>query len=219
MRYVISDIHGHYEKFMLMLERIRFAKGDTLYILGDMVDRGDEPLKVVQHIMEMERVQVIGGNHEQLMLDVLREPTNELFLERWYRNGGEITHNQYKALPEHKQKEVRTYLEQLPTSITLPDYVLVHAGIWPPRKETTWEAIRKHQSQHDLIWIRGAFIDSPTYIDKKVVFGHTQTFKMDSPGKVWFGGDKIGIDCGVYSGHKGGRLGCLNLDTLETYYI
>ena len=38
--YVISDIHGEYELFMKMLEKIKFQNTDTLYILGDILDRG-----------------------------------------------------------------------------------------------------------------------------------------------------------------------------------
>lgn len=219
MRYVLSDIHGHYKKFLKMLTYIELSEKDTLYVLGDMIDRGDEPIAVVQHIMGMKNVEVIAGNHEQLMLDVLAEPDNEKAVERWYRNGGEVTHNQYKALTEQQQNEMRQYLEGLPLYKTLEAYVLVHAGIRPQEKERDWESIKDEQTKRDLIWIREDFIQVPTHIDKKVIFGHTQTFHIDMPGCIWFGKDKIGIDCGVYSRQKGGRLGCLALDTMQTYYV
>ncbi len=38
--YVISDIHGEYELFIKLLEKIRFTSADTLYVLGDVIDRG-----------------------------------------------------------------------------------------------------------------------------------------------------------------------------------
>ena len=40
--YVVSDIHGEDDRFHKMLKLIRFSKQDTLYILGDVVDRGAE---------------------------------------------------------------------------------------------------------------------------------------------------------------------------------
>ena len=40
MTYVMSDIHGCYEKYRAMLENIEFAADDTLYVLGDVLDRG-----------------------------------------------------------------------------------------------------------------------------------------------------------------------------------
>ena len=42
--YVISDIHGEYDLFMKMLEKIKFQDTDTLYILGDILDRGPNPI-------------------------------------------------------------------------------------------------------------------------------------------------------------------------------
>ena len=35
-KYVIADIHGEYQKFMDLLEKIRLKDSDTLYILGDV---------------------------------------------------------------------------------------------------------------------------------------------------------------------------------------
>ena len=46
MEYVISDIHGCYDKFINMLKLINFSEEDTLYILGDIFDRGDKPLQI-----------------------------------------------------------------------------------------------------------------------------------------------------------------------------
>lgn len=40
MIYVMSDIHGCYEQFMIMLKKIHFTDTDILYILGDVIDRG-----------------------------------------------------------------------------------------------------------------------------------------------------------------------------------
>lgn len=52
--YVISDIHGEYEKFMELLEEIELEENDTLYVLGDVLDRGKHPIKTVLKLMEMQ---------------------------------------------------------------------------------------------------------------------------------------------------------------------
>lgn len=49
-KYVMSDIHGNYKKFRLMLERIDFKEEDTLYILGDVIDRGTKGLSILDYI-------------------------------------------------------------------------------------------------------------------------------------------------------------------------
>ena len=32
MRYAISDIHGEYDLFMRLMDKIKFSAGDTLYV-------------------------------------------------------------------------------------------------------------------------------------------------------------------------------------------
>ena len=34
MIYAMSDLHGCYEKYIKLLEKIKFSNNDTLYILG-----------------------------------------------------------------------------------------------------------------------------------------------------------------------------------------
>ena len=67
MRYVISDIHGCYEEYMELLEKIKLSEAnDHLYILGDALDRGPEPMKVLLDIMKRKNVTYITGNHDYL---------------------------------------------------------------------------------------------------------------------------------------------------------
>ena len=39
MIYYMSDVHGAYERYLKMLEAINFSDEDTLYVLGDAIDR------------------------------------------------------------------------------------------------------------------------------------------------------------------------------------
>ena len=69
--YVISDIHGEYDKFVELLDRIGLKKTDTLYILGDILDRGPRPVSVIEKLMEMPNVIPIVGNHEFMAMTCL----------------------------------------------------------------------------------------------------------------------------------------------------
>ena len=51
--YVMSDIHGEYEQFVELLGKINLKDEDTLYVLGDILDRGPHPIKVMRKLMEM----------------------------------------------------------------------------------------------------------------------------------------------------------------------
>ena len=48
MHYVMSDLHGRYDLFLRMLEKISFSDCDTLYLLGDLIDRGPDGIKLIQ---------------------------------------------------------------------------------------------------------------------------------------------------------------------------
>lgn len=48
MIYVMSDLHGCFEEYKRMLEKIDFKESDTLYILGDIVDRGSQSIQILQ---------------------------------------------------------------------------------------------------------------------------------------------------------------------------
>ena len=66
MVYVISDIHGCYDEYIELLKKINFCDEDELYILGDVVDRGAEPIKVLQDMMLRANVYPILGNHDYM---------------------------------------------------------------------------------------------------------------------------------------------------------
>ena len=62
MTYVISDIHGCYEKYRSMLEIIEFTGDDTLYVLGDVLDRGPDGFKILLDMAARPNVIGLLGN-------------------------------------------------------------------------------------------------------------------------------------------------------------
>ena len=76
--YVISDIHGCYEKYRQRLDKIHFSNDDTLFVLGDVVDRGPQPVKVLQDMMCRPNVVPLIGNHELMALTCLKFLTTEV---------------------------------------------------------------------------------------------------------------------------------------------
>ena len=69
--YVISDIHGQYKMFLDLLDKIKLKDTDTLYILGDILDRGPHPIKALMKIMKMPNAICLAGNHEYMALQCL----------------------------------------------------------------------------------------------------------------------------------------------------
>ena len=64
MNYVVGDIHGEYDRFIEIIKKIQLKDSDSLYILGDIVDRGSHPIKTLLKLMEMPNVICLVGNHE-----------------------------------------------------------------------------------------------------------------------------------------------------------
>ena len=64
MIYVMSDIHGCFEEYQEMLEKINFNKHDTLYVIGDVLDRGKHPLDIIQDMMLRPNIIALLGNHD-----------------------------------------------------------------------------------------------------------------------------------------------------------
>ncbi|MBD5474847.1 MAG: fructose-bisphosphatase class III [Lachnospiraceae bacterium] len=68
MTYVISDIHGNFEKYEDMLELIHLSDEDGLYVIGDVIDRGPDGIKILKDVMERPNAHMILGNHELMAL-------------------------------------------------------------------------------------------------------------------------------------------------------
>ena len=70
--YVMGDIHGEADRFHAMLEKIHFSEEDTLILLGDVIDRGPDGIKILSDMMKRKNVVMFMGNHELMMLDALK---------------------------------------------------------------------------------------------------------------------------------------------------
>lgn len=230
--YVISDIHGEYDKFLDLLQKTGLREEDTLYILGDVVDRGPHPVRTLLKLMEMPNVVPIVGNHELMALRCLpflrEEITNELLdrlgdddfmaLQNWLANGAGTTLREFRALGAEMQDEVlhfmRDFLAYAEEEAAGRKYLLVHAGLGHFRRGKAME----DYALNDLVWERPDY--SMRYFpDLEVVSGHTPTQLItENPrkGYIFRANGHVAIDCGAC--FQGGRLAALCLETGEAFY-
>ena len=128
--YVMSDIHGEADRFHGMLEKIRFSQEDTLYILGDVVDRGPDGIRLLREIMRMPNAVLLLGNHEYMMLQYMNPGATEKDIRRWDRNGNAPTLAQFRCLPEEERESLLRYLQARPTHLEVQiggrKFYLVH---------------------------------------------------------------------------------------------
>lgn len=235
MIYVFSDPHGQYEKYRAMLEVISFRSTDTLYVLGDMIDRGVDGCKILLDMMGRPNVIPILGNHEftaAICLPWLMEEVTDQSLESlgkvqiaalstWIANGGGPTLRELKQLHQEEREELLDYIREMDLYAQVEaggrSFVLVHAGLahFSPEKPL------EEYELEDFLFCRHN-PDQVYYEDRYLVYGHTPTRLLwqqagELPAdSILQQGTQIAIDCGC---GFGGKLGCLCLDSLEEFYV
>ncbi len=225
--YVLSDLHGQYALFEKMLGKIQFNENDTLYMLGDAIDRGKDGIAILQKIMTMENCVFLLGNHEKMMLDVYvgGDVSPYEAERRWHRNGCAVTIEAYNQLDQTDQTKLLAFLKQAPLQLDITvndhDYRLVHGAPCLLSKEE-YERTRGGSGltyEEAFVWTRigiDEVFEGPT-----VIVGHTPTplITHQRPPMIWHGNNVIDIDCGCAMAQSGGRLGCLRLDDGEEFYV
>jgi serine/threonine protein phosphatase 1 len=221
MIYIMSDIHGMYDKYIQMLKQIDLKDEDILIIIGDVIDRGEKSIPILQDIMSKHNVVMLIGNHENMMLGYYGYdncPYN------WFYNGGQKTYNELNNLPEYEQIKILEYLNKLPFYYIHGKYIISHSGFFSKGTDNIKkEFIHKFmnsQYKYSLLWERKEFYLNSALDGWISIFGHTPTIYMTgNKFKIWHDSiynDKIGIDCGaVY----GGYLACLRLDDMKEFYV
>lgn len=66
---ILTDIHGNFDTMMALLDMIpQEEKNKGIVIAGDLIDRGPKSKEVVQWCID-NNIQVVKGNHEEMMVD------------------------------------------------------------------------------------------------------------------------------------------------------
>lgn len=106
MTYVMSDIHGEADRFYKMLDLIKFSSEDTMYILGDVIDRGTDGVGLLLDIMQQPNMIMLMGNHEDMMLNTLGPNSFPEARTLWTQNGGNKTRREllYHRTSEERRK-------------------------------------------------------------------------------------------------------------------
>lgn len=224
MDYCISDIHGYYDLFCRLLDKIRFGGGDRLFVLGDIIDKGPHSVRLAKLLFSMPQAVCIAGNHEYDFLKFYRalmmqtEDYEQVLRElRGYFADGALL-----------DWETVDAIDLLPFSVEEALFIGVHAGLpvqggrlVPPASCRAEQLVYDRKFKEPDILPQGG---------KCVLFGHTPVRYLTGEDRILLypragaprgSGDiadycKVHLDTGV---SLSGVLGCICLDTCRCFYV
>lgn len=69
--YAVGDIQGCFDELMQLLDMIQFSDDDTLWVAGDLVNRGPKSLETLRFLKSLgKRAVIVLGNHDLHLLAV-----------------------------------------------------------------------------------------------------------------------------------------------------
>jgi len=127
----IGDVHGCFVEFQELLGKLGVSKGsDRVVLLGDLMDRGPDPISVIRLARDF-GFECVMGNHDEKHIRWARHEEKKR-LNPNYKNP-------MRTLPEKDQKDSLLlreeghleWLKALPSTIAIEKWNAVHAGFEP----------------------------------------------------------------------------------------
>lgn len=143
---VIGDVHGNFKTLLKLLGQIpKEEKDKGIVLAGDLIDRGPMSAEVVQFCIDnKDKVQVVTGNHEQLMVEhglqeasyfmkngvvnmlgTLEGPYGRNRPSIWIMNGGKEALHSYADIDNEGNKifDMETFYDHVEWMKKLPLYL------------------------------------------------------------------------------------------------
>lgn len=228
MIYAVSNLHGNYSKFKKLLKTIAFKDTDIMYVLGDIVDYGDEGMELIGDLSIRYNVYPIVGEHDYTAVKMLSgfekmlksgETPDKKFIARmteWAADGGQVTLDAFRTLDAEMREGIIDYLSDMTLYEEVEaggkNYLLVHAGIAGYKEGADLDSLKPEAFFTEALDLTKKYFDNVT-----VVVGHNPTTEDNGgDGKIFYGNGSIAIDCGEA---RGGTIGCIRLDDLKEFYV
>lgn len=188
--YAIGDVHGRADLLtalvdMILADNQRRPDADTsIILLGDMINKGPDPAAVLAYVEAWQRddvrLQVLRGNHEQVLLGALEGDL--AMCRQFHAMGGRSTIASYGvAAEDYAAWTIDDLARMLPAIIPANhrailsgaalawhngDYVFAHAG-WRDGVSLA------EQSEADLLWTRRPYRPASRRSQMVLVHGHS----------------------------------------------
>lgn len=240
MIYVTGGFHGDYEKYLLLLEKLKMQMEEkitdkdpkSLFVLGNILGEGFDGIKILRHMMYRSDIFPILGKHEYFAKTIfpsfveattIEECTQMLnasdldMFKQWLSEGGTQTIVSFLGLTKNGKQDVIDFLSDMPSydefNVKGKTFVLVNAGI------DNFEIEKNLDDYEDEDFVMNAADFTQVYFKEKFLMSAGMpTYKIHESlrGKVFAKNKHIMLDCGV---NEGERLAVIGLEALKVYYI
>ena len=141
-RWIIGDIHGCFDEMQALLDLIQINKEkDTVYLLGDLINRGPKSLEVLEFVMNnASYVKTILGNHDIHLIA-------QYFHKGIKKSSPELD----KILHSKNIDNIIHWLRHQPFTINIENNILVHAGIHPSFSDENIELYNRELSRFSKV--------------------------------------------------------------------
>ena len=231
MIYVMGDIHGCKEKYNDMLGQLNPQEMDAVFVLGDVIDEGDDGIAILNDMMYRANIYPVLGDREYYAKKFLPliaekgdaekalaslEGEDREQLAKWLSMKSEKTISDFLALSEDDREALLDYLEEFVPYEEIEckgkSFVLCHAGVRDFDEDKSLE----DYSEEDFVFAETDY-GAVYFNDAFLVTGHTPTVAIDKKllGKPYAKKKHLAVDGGAAFG---GKLIAICLDTLKVYY-
>lgn len=231
MIYVMSGIHGEFEKYEEALEKIHFSDDDSLFVCGDVVDFGSRSMDILLDMMYRVNVYPIMGDHDDMArkyLTAFHEGLNGSSMADfesaapgvvdWIKDqGGQATLEDFMRLEKSQKEQIAEFLAdfELYEEVTVKGqhYVLVHGGIADFDAEKEMDEYTKQE----LVYSETDY-QREYFSDSILITGGTLTSDISGheQDRVFRGNRHLAVNCDCYGQ---GILAVVCLDNGKEYYV
>lgn len=218
-RFTATDLHGCLRTFRHLVEKeLHLRPDDALYLLGDYVNKGPDSRGVLDYLMQLQatgyQVHCLKGNHEKELLDTIAGQPNANHMWKAEAEPTMVLGSFGVAQPADIPARYVQWMQALPLTLELSDFVLVHAGFnfaLPP-------AELRHD-EHSMLYTKSFVFDASRLEGKRLLHGHVPTPVAQVQAGARAHAEVLGLDCGCAYRHNPElrHLAALNLDTWQLH--
>jgi len=136
---VYGDIHGCYDEFISLRNKINPQKNDIEVCVGDIITKGKDSIKTLDFIIE-NNIKSVLGNHEDKIIRYLNHQKSNK------KNPIQLDNDEQNIIDNLSIKHIE-FLQNLPLFLQFNDITIVHGGV---QNSMSLEKLSKRDKQKIL---------------------------------------------------------------------